>query len=821
MRSLMSRLKGLTELLLLTVLLMVGFGGQAVASWYKSPGSDWDSGFTGQAQIVLEMSADKTTLPVNILNAGPQIGSPYTNTITIQIKQNGTLFNAPSVNVAIVSGLNSGVLFRLDGNDEEDDDGNITASRNIVYTDTGGVITTHLHALSAPGPVVISASAADPQTGQIISANLTINVTGGGNANNPPAPASVTFVMDPAPVYIRTNPDGTTTVPQSNTKLFQIFVRDDFGQLINPGAGNPLRIEMLPNRPNGGEWLSATGADGSAQQGVSVVSGLFGGAATVILHSGAVPGTVVIAATADRADNNVDNGIQFGIINYAMVSIGTGVVTSLTFAGPFSDAVLARKNNLGAQLIDPTTLGDPFTVEGAKDTLWNGVYTRFISIVASDPYGNPPPAGTPITFRLIDSPLDMLKNRYPDQGHGEFVITGYNGDPQEGGYAFFAPNRTTARVTRDTLNPFVVPNGVSYAIADPTCLLVLQDPEVINPNSSTINALPAEGRLEYHVGSRIITGQQGNMLTVNAPFNQVNQNVGANVWYTVGCPPYKGNVMNFNMINSPVFGTTEVSVMTDSNGVANTVMNYPANQVGRRFMVMAESNGGKVGAVMTHWYLGIADGSSLEVVQSPGIPPDRTTIVVNPGASVNLPVTLQLLDGGVDTDGDGIPNIRTPIPGMPIAVEILINDPAETAAIVAEEAVAKAQAALDGFVAANPGVCDLVLTDPAAEPGPRDPAKCAQQTALTSALDGAKATAIQARTVANLHTPTASVVPAVLSSVGGGYVRFTLQVNDLPTDGSVDFYFSTIGPDIRTGVLKMTVTTQQPAEPEPEPAPAP
>jgi len=803
-------------------------GGDAIAGGFTG------GGFIGQAPIAVSIAADKTTLPVNILNAGPQIGSPYTNTITIQITRNGKLFNAPSVNVAIVSGLSSGVLFRLDGNDEKDDNGNIIASRNIVYTDTGGVITTHLHALSAPGPVVISASAADPQTGQIISANLTINVTGGGNVNNPPVPATVTFVMDPTPVYISTNPDGTTTVPQSNTKLFQIFVKDDFGQPINPGVGNPLRIEMLPTRPNGGEWLSATGADGSAQQGTSVVSGLFGGAATAILHSGTAPGTVVIAATADRVDNNVDNGIQFGITNYAMVSIGTGVITSLTFAGPFSDAVLARKNNLGAQLIDPTTQGDPFTVEGAKDTLWNGVYTRFISIVASDPYGNPPPAGTPITFRLIDSPLDMLKNRYPDQGHGQFAITGYNGDPQEGGYAFFAPNRTTARVTGDTLNPFVVPNGVSYAIADPLCLLVLQDPEVINPNSSTINALPAEGRLEYHVGSRIITGRQGNMLTVNSPFNQVSQNVGANVWYTVGCPPHKGNVMNFNMINSPVFGTTEVSVMTDINGVANTVMNYPANQVGRRFMVMAESNGGRVGAVMTHWYLGIDDGSILTVTQplqlamqmpsldlQPWPVAVQASVVVAPGATVNLPVTLQLLDGGVsigDLNGDGIIEVRrTPIPGVPIAVDTIINNPAETAAIVAEEAVAAAQAALDGFVAANPGVCDLILTDPTAEPSPRDLAKCKQQTVLTSALDEAKATAIQARAVASLHSPTASVVPSTLSSTGAGYARATLQVNDLPTDGSVDFHFSTIGPEIHSTVLQITVTTQQPAAPAPAP----
>ena len=622
--------------------------------------------------------------------------------------------------------------------------------------------------------------------------------------------------MDPAPVYIRNNPIGTTPVTQNNTKIFQIFVTDDFGQPIGQGAGNLLRVEMLPNRPNGGEWLSAISADGSAQQGASVVAGAFGGAATLVLHSGTVPGTVLISATADRADNNVDNGIQMGITNYAMVSIGTGEIKSLTFTGPFAGAVFAGANNLIA--VDGLCGADPC------DSIWNGVYSRIISVIASDPFGNPPPAGTPITFRLIDSPLDLLKNRYPDQGHGQFAITGYNGDPQEGGYAFFAPNRTVSRVAGDTLNPFVVPNGVSLAIANPLCLLLLQDPEVINPNSSTVNSLPSEGRLEYHVGSRIITGRQGNMLTVNAPFNQVSQNVGANVWYTVGCPPHKGNVVNFD--------NNEVIVMTDTNGAANTVMNYPASQVGRRFMVAAESNGGKVGAVMTHWYLGTPDNSILTITspaqlaaqillenpidQNPWPALVKATLEVTPGTAVSQPVTLQLLDGGVLSGGV---LRRTPIPGVPIAVDIVINDPAETAAIRAEEALALAQAALDGFVAANPGVCDLVVADPAnPTPAPRDPAKCDQQKALALALDTARTAAVQARAVANLHTPTASVIPTTLASGAGGFANLVLEVNDLPTDGSVDFFFSTVGPEIRSETLQITV---QPPPPPEEPAPPP
>ncbi len=822
----LSRLTGFAELLLLAVVL-VSWGGSSDAIRFDgSGGGGFTGGFFGQEPITVGMTADKTTLPLNITNAGVNPSGPYTNTITVIVKKNGNLFPAPNVAISIVSGLSSGALFYLDGDTaHEDANGNPLAFRRLTFENTDGVVTAHFHANSTPGTVVLAATATDPNSGQSISANLTINVTGGGTGGvGGGSPAMVNFVMDPTPVYIRTNPDGTTTVPQRNFKLFQLFVLDDFGQPVNPSGGHMLRIELLPNRPNGGEWLSATDASGNAQEGATILTDPIGGAATVALHSGTLPGTVLISATADRADNNVDNGIQMPITNYASVPIGTGELTSLTFSGPFMDAVLGRKNNLAAQLVDPTTLADPFIPEGIKDTLWNGMFTRFVSVIASDPYGNPPPAGTPITFRLIDSPLDMLVNRYPDQGHGQFAITGYNGDPQEGGWEFFAPNRTVSRATGDTLNPFVVPNGVSYAVADPLCLLVLQDPEIINPNPSTINALPSEGRPEYHVGSRIITGRAGNMLVANTPFNQTQQNVGANIWYTVGCAPHKGNVMNFNMINSPVFGLTEVIVTTDSSGVANTIMNYPASQVGRRFMLVAEGNGGKVGSVMTHWYLGTSDNSVLTIT-APGqlaaqvaaiapidlVPwPGLITVTqeVASGAAVNLPVTLQLLDGGVTSGGV---LRRTPVPGVPIALEIVINDPSEAAAVLAEEVVVKAQVAFDVFVAANPGVCDLIV-DPANPEAvvERDPEKCAKQKELATALDNAKIAAAQARAIANLHTPTASVVPATLASGAGGFTNLVLQVNDLPTDGSVDFFFSTVGPEIRSETLQIRVQPPQP-----------
>jgi hypothetical protein len=45
-----------------------------------------------------------------------------------------------------------------------------------------------------------------------------------------------------------------------------------------------------------------------------------------------------------------------------------------------------------------------------------GVYSRSISVIAADEFGNPPPAGEFITFRLMDGPL----TGYPDQGRGVF-----------------------------------------------------------------------------------------------------------------------------------------------------------------------------------------------------------------------------------------------------------------------------------------------------------------------------------------------------------------------------------------------------------------
>jgi hypothetical protein len=89
--------------------------------------------------------------------------------------------------------------------------------------------------------VVLTATVQDPVTKEVASASVAIQVVGGTGTINSGAPGAVKFVMDKSPVYIQNNPVGTTgDVTQNTSKLFQIFVQDDFGQPIKTGAGHTL-----------------------------------------------------------------------------------------------------------------------------------------------------------------------------------------------------------------------------------------------------------------------------------------------------------------------------------------------------------------------------------------------------------------------------------------------------------------------------------------------------------------------------------------------------------------------------------------------------
>jgi hypothetical protein len=697
-------------------------------------GSSGDEGYTGAGLIRVTITTDKTTLAVNQFGLGPNPAGPYTNTITVRAERpDGTLYPAPSVTVDLTPSTATGALYYLDGDPEHveeitNPDGTKTkipkAYRRLAFEDTSGIVTAHFHATGG-GSVTLVASVADPNTGQSISSSIQISVGAGVSTGKA---AQILFQGSADPLYI-------TGQGRPDIKTLQIFVLDDAGAGVPNPSGNNLRLQLLAGRPNGGEKLVTRDAGGSAQEGTEtpVNTVTVNGVAQVALHSGSLPGTVRIAAIADRADNNVDNGIQAAVTEVFTVPIGSGEIVSLTFTGRYPAAVAARRNTLGLD---------------AADSLRNGVYYRDITVVAVDEFGNPPPAGQPVNFYLMDSPM----TGYPSEGRGTFTITGSDGNPQEGGNTFATQTS-------------------SLAGARVNCLLVI------------------EGQAPDQLGGRLISGVGGaNLLSVYDPFNQT-LDTGFKVPYTVGCPPHAGNVQNV---------PGGLMVLTDENGIASTVMNYPITQLGRNFKLVAEANGGKAGAVLSHWYMGVPDGSTLSIN-----PPGDTAFTVQVGQAGSKVVTLQLADVN-----------KSPLPAERIAVEIVITDPDEAAAIKAEEQVKVEEAAL-AALGTKPDDCD--------DQEPEDKALCEAFATQEEELNKAKQAASRARTLADLHTPKACATAnlqvtdvnaaecarePVLITGADGQVQVKLLVSDLSSTSpsKVEFFFNTVGPEIRSTTQKVTVT---------------
>ena len=239
-------------LLFVLIFLLGGCGGD--------DGGDFDNQGERVAEFRVSLSADKTTLQTNAVNTLPDISGPFTNTLTVQFTKDGNPFAASSIAIDIVTGLSSGALYYLDGDPDHEycpvpgpkEECPVallpSAYRRLVFGDadnsTTGTVTAHFHSSGTPGTVVLRASAQD-DTGEQVSAELTLTVGPGVSTGQP---AVVGLVIVPSPLYI-------TGLGREDVKRFQVQVLDDANQPVPNPAGNNLRLQLLPNRPNGGEKL--------------------------------------------------------------------------------------------------------------------------------------------------------------------------------------------------------------------------------------------------------------------------------------------------------------------------------------------------------------------------------------------------------------------------------------------------------------------------------------------------------------------------------------------------------------------------------------
>src|SRR5690606_23296366 len=157
---------------------------------------------------------------------------------------------------------------------------------------------------------------------------------------------------------------------------------------LSGNAGfNNVRIEVTGDGIAAGERLSAVNAQGQNVQGTAIDVRTHNGVATASFISGTRSGTTTIRATADRADNNVDNGVTDPVVGTSTIVIGDGRLFGIELTVP--------GNNFQ---FDNQVIEDPELLNENPD----GTYSVTVSAIATDRVGNPVVPGTVISFGLID-----------------------------------------------------------------------------------------------------------------------------------------------------------------------------------------------------------------------------------------------------------------------------------------------------------------------------------------------------------------------------------------------------------------------------------
>lgn len=524
----------------------------------------------------------KTDIAVNTNNVPFFLGSPYISEVVVNVRSaSGQPINDDGDgDQAIqfsVTPVENGAVSVLD-DPETDDVNEMTTPFGSIFTGvSAGVSRAFVWSAENAGTIRLHAAFTDPDTGQRVEGVYDFNLV----SNVPPLPGTVTVTAPTGPIY-------NTGSGGNGSGTISIQVTDGAGSPVpNPVAGgvafNNVRLELLPSAGNGDATLSATDASGQEQRGTSIVVRTTNGVANALVLAGAETGAYIIRATSDRADNNVDNGITSPVVGERTFMISDGRLFSVSLVSPDIEAIVA--NRVWTGIFDD----DGAPVPGGLD----GTYSLTVSVIATDRQGNPVLPGTPIQFGLIDGPLEG----FPENGPGEFVKRGGNGNPQEGGTLFTAPNGgfTTA------------PGGPNDAVGPGDTLLVFGD------------LVPGNRDLES--ARTIATVNSATSLTVVQPFNE-NDDTGVSVDF--------GNVLPY-VIGRATVGTIGATAATNELGVATTTMNYPVSMLGRRVGIWARgaantTDGQKlVSDVALAVYPGIAPAT---LVASPSAIPGNTTTFV-------------------------------------------------------------------------------------------------------------------------------------------------------------------------------------------------
>ena len=532
--------------------------------------------FSPPQNSTITLTATTTTLPINTAGYIPtQYGNPTQAEVTMTWRNpDGSLVSGQDIHVSIAP-TNVAVLSCLVDGDACTDGNALFGS--VVVKGINGQATIFVNSFTTTGTANFTASGVDPTTQRTVSASLVFTVTSGVGS----APASISLRPNPTGVYLP-NSGG------SNTSVISATVLDGAGQLVpDPVSGNAgvdnVQFEIVGNA---GDARLSTSSVAGAVSGTTVTTHTVHGVATASFQAGpATPqGPVQIRATADRADNNVSNGIQDPVSFTTSVIVSDGKLFSLVITSPTTNAIQVNpvSSNVTANA-GGTTPPDP-----------DGTYSLTVSAIGTDRQGNPVVAGTSIQFGLVDGPM----SGFPDQGSGTFLIGGNDGDPEESGTGFTAPSghfQSAGAGPGDTVLVFgkLVP-----------------------------------GNRDLESARQVQTIFSNTSLNVTYPFNP-NDDSGVSVNHGPVLPYVIGHAED---------GNIGASAPTDAHGVAHTTLNYPVSRIGKGAFIWAQGASDVIAATGRPRLVTDISGGGF-----PGVAPGQLVVNQTPlpgNTTVNVQVCL-------------------------------------------------------------------------------------------------------------------------------------------------------------------------------------
>jgi hypothetical protein len=542
----------------------------------------------------LYLSGGARTLPLNPSGIPPNLHGVTQTEVTIHW-QDG--FANPIAFKPVTLTMSPDTVTKLSVADDPTtpaDESALLYSSITLTTDAGGSAVAFVNSEQTPGTSTLrlAGSLAGGDLSYSNEYRFTVSGTAGAMAKSLQLTSAASTGASVG-IYVRGSP-GRTTAP-----IVAALTDDNQHPVADPVVGNSghdnVLFEILGDADGG--TLSASSAAGPVS-GVRIATTTQGGTANVTFHSGSRMGPIQIRATADRADNDVDNGIANPLAATTTIVVSDGQLFKLALS-PDPDAI--RANRVAAGVSGEVSHASSTSIADTQAS-----YTLVARVLATDREGNPVLPGTAIQFGVVDSPV----SGFPAQGPGIFSLYGNDGDAQANGVLFTASGRSTFMTAEGGVKPG-------------DTLLMMHNAGNAGPE-----------------GARTVRNINGAYsLFVTTPFDAND---------ATGVPVDAGSTLLFamgRMEHARVVATTP----TDDTGVATATIDYPAAYLGQTIAIWAQGAGVIEGKE--------AHPAAVEQLVFPGIAPARLVVGPTPLiANTAAPLTVCIYDDA----GSPIKGVQVP-----------------------------------------------------------------------------------------------------------------------------------------------------------------